>query len=63
MAALDIANTWGDIRQGVKDAETLIGQKQYNMAMIKSRQVLELMVNYLCDNASVDEEDLASSMD
>lgn len=63
MAALDIANTWGDIRQGVKDAETLIGQKQYNMAMIKSRQVLELMVNYLCDNASVDEEDLASSID
>ena len=63
MAALDIANTWGDIRQGVKDAETLIGQKQYNMAMIKSRQVLELMVDYLCDNASVDEEDLASSID
>ena len=36
MAAPDIANTWGDIRQGVKDAETLIGQKQYNMAMIKA---------------------------
>lgn len=63
MAAPDIANTWGDIRQGVKDAETLIGQKQYNMAMIKSRQVLELMVDYLCDNASVAEEDLASSID
>ncbi len=63
MAAPDIANTWGDIRQGVKDAETLIGQKQYNMAMIKSRQVLELMVNYLCGNASVFEEDLASSID
>lgn len=63
MAAPDIANTWGDIRQGVKDAETLIGQKQYNMAMIKSRQVLELMVNYLCGNASVEEEDLASSID
>lgn len=63
MAAPDIANTWGDIRQGVKDAEVLIGQKQYNLAMIKSRQVLELMVNYLCSNAAVAEEDLASSID
>ena len=63
MAAPDIANTWGDIRQGVKDAENLIGQKKYNMAMIKSRQVLELMVNYLCSNADVVEEDLASSID
>lgn len=63
MAAPDIANTWGDIRQGVKDAEILIGQKKYNLAMIKSRQVLELMVNYLCSNAAVAEEDLASSID
>lgn len=63
MAAPDIANTWGDIRQGVKDAETLISQKQYNLSMVKSRQVLELMVNYLCSNASVAEEDLFSSID
>lgn len=63
MAAPDIANIWGDIRQGVKDAEILISQKKYNLAMIKSRQVLELMVNYLCGNASVAEEDLASSID
>jgi len=63
MAAPDIANTWGDIRQGVKDAEILIGQKKYNLAMVKSRQVLELMVNYLCRNASVVGEDLASSID
>ncbi len=63
MAAPDIANTWADIRQGVKDAEILIGQKKYNLSMIKSRQVLELMVNYLCSNASVAENDLASSID
>ena len=63
MAAPDIANTWADIRQGVKDAEILIGQKKYNLSMIKSRQVLELMVNYLCSNAAVAEEDLASSID
>lgn len=63
MAVPDIANTWGDIRQGVKDAEILISQKKYNLSMIKSRQVLELMVNYLCINASIAEEDLASSVD
>lgn len=63
MAVPDIANTWGDIRQGVKDAEILISQKKYNLSMIKSRQVLELMVNYLCSNASIAAEDLASSID
>lgn len=63
MAAPDIASIWGDIRQGVKDAEVLIGQKKYNMAMVKSRQVLELMVNYLCNSAYVVEENLASSID
>lgn len=63
MAASDIANTWANIRQGVKEAETLIGEKKYNLSMVKSRQVLELMVNYLCDNASVSQEDLASSID
>ncbi len=63
MAPSDIANTWANIRQGVKEAELLIGEKKYNLSMVKSRQVLELMVNYLCDNASVSEEDLASSID
>lgn len=63
MAASDITNTWENIRRGVKDAEILIGEKKYNMSMIKSRQVLELMVNYLCDNASIPESDLASSID
>lgn len=63
MAPSDITNTWANIRQGVKDAELLIGEKKYNLSMIKSRQVLELMVNYLCDTASVSGEDLASSID
>lgn len=63
MTTPDIASTWANIRQGVKDAEILIGQKKYNLSMIKSRQVLELMVNYLCSNASVAEDDLASSID
>lgn len=63
MAASDIANTWANIRQGVKEAETLIGEKKYNLSMVKSRQVLELMVDYLCGIASVSKEDLASSID
>lgn len=63
MAAPDIANTWDNIRRGVKDAELLIGQKKYNFSMIKSRQVLELMVSYLCDSAGIESEDLASSID
>lgn len=63
MAASDIANTWANIRQGVKEAETLIGEKKYNLSMVKSRQVLELMVDYLCSAAGVSKEDLASSID
>lgn len=63
MAASDIANTWANIRQGVKEAEILIGEKKYNLSMVKSRQVLELMVDYLCGLASVSKEDLASSID
>ena len=63
MAVSDIANTWDKIRQGVKDAEMLITQKKYNLSMVKSRQVLELMVDYLCSTASFSEEDLASSID
>ncbi len=63
MAAPDIANTWDNIRRGVKDAELLIGQNKYNFSMVKSRQVLELMISYLCDNAGLEAEDLASSID
>lgn len=63
MAAPDITSTWENMRRGVKDAELLITQKKYNLSMMTSRQVLELMVNYLCSIASVSEDDLASSID
>ena len=42
-------SSWDQIRQGVKDAETLIGQKKYNLSMIKSRQTLEFMVRCLAE--------------
>ena len=37
-------NSWEKIQSGVRDTERLIGQKKYNMAMIKARQTLEFMV-------------------
>ena len=39
----DANSPWERIQQGVTETERLIGQKQYNMAMIKSRQTLEIM--------------------
>lgn len=63
MAEPDIANTWENIRQGVKEAESLINQKQFNLSMIKCRQVLEAMVDYLCTNAEIQGDNLAESID
>lgn len=63
MASSDINTSWENIRQGVKDAETLIGQKKYNMSMIKSRQTLEFMIRSLSDKAGLEETDLATSID
>ena len=44
-------NNWTRVQQSVREAERLIGQKQYNLAMIKSRQALEFMVNCLGEKA------------
>jgi len=63
MAGTDTNSTWERIRQGVKEAETLIGQKKYNLSMVKSRQTLEFMVQILCEKAAIVESDLASSID
>lgn len=63
MAATDTNNSWEKIRQGVKDAETLIGQKKYNLSMVKSRQTLEYMVRCLCEKAAIVESDLVTSID
>lgn len=63
MAGTDTNSSWERIRQGVKEAETLIGQKKYNLSMVKSRQTLEFMVQILCEKAAIVEADLASSID
>lgn len=63
MAGTDTNSSWERIRQGVKEAETLIGQKKYNLSMVKSRQTLEFMVQILCEKTAIVESDLASSID
>ena len=34
-------STWEQIHGGVRETERLIGQKNYNLAMVKARQTLE----------------------
>ena len=55
-------NNWTRVQQSVREAERLIGQKQYNLAMIKSRQALEFMVNCLGEKALIVDGDLADSI-
>ncbi len=60
----DTNSPWERIRQGVSETEHLIGQKQYNMAMIKSRQTLEIMVKCLAEKALIlDGGDMAEIID
>lgn len=63
MATTQTTSSWEKIRQGVKEAETLIGQKQYNLSMVKSRQTLEFMVRCLAERACLVEGDLSVMID
>lgn len=64
MALTNVNNSWAKIQLGVKDTERLIGQKDYNAAMIKSRQTLEFMVKLLSDRVGMPEEsDLMKMID
>lgn len=57
-------SNWEKIQLGVKDTERLIGQKDYNSAMIKARQTLEFMVKQLGERACiVDGSDLKDMID
>ena len=56
-------SSWEQIKQSAADVERLIGQKQYNLAMVKSRQTLEFMVKSLADPAGVEAEDLSAAID
>ena len=38
-------STWEQIHGGVRETERLIGQKNYNLAMVKARQTLNTWSN------------------
>ena len=56
---------WEKIQQGVNEVERLIGQKEYNSAMITARQTLELMVRLQMERADIvsTNSDLMSMID
>lgn len=57
------ASSWTRIQGGVRDTERLIGQKKYNMAMVKARQTLEFMVKCLCERTGTLEGNLIDMID
>lgn len=64
MANTNVNTSWEKIQHGVKDTERLIGQKDYNSAMVKARQTLEFMVRLLAERACiVDNGDLMEMVD
>lgn len=64
MASTNVNSSWEKIQHGVKDTERLIGQKEYNSAMVKARQTLEFMVRLLAERACVvDNGDLMEMID
>lgn len=63
MATSGNSNSWEIIQRGVRDTERLIGQKQYNLAMVKARQTLEFMVNLLSEKACIVDGELIDVID
>ncbi|MEG7530219.1 MAG: SH3 domain-containing protein [Hungatella sp.] len=63
MGTTENTSSWDQIRTGVKEAEQLIGQKQYNLSMVKSRQTLEYMVRCLAERACLVNTDLNVTID
>lgn len=59
----EAANIWDKIQQGLKETERLIAQKQYNLAMVRSRQTLEYMVKSLGARACIIDGDLSDTID
>lgn len=59
----DVTSTWQKIQQGVKETERLIGQRQYNLAMVKARQTLEYMIKSLGERACILDGDMSDIID
>lgn len=64
MANTNGNSSWEKIQGGVKETERLIGQRDYNSAMMKARQTLEFMVKQLTERADIVEDgDLKDQID
>ena len=63
MANMENTTSWKQIQQGLRETERLIGRKEYNMAMVKSRQTLEFMVRCMAEKACIVEGDLSDTID
>lgn len=56
-------SAWERIQGGVRETERLLGQKKYNLAMIRARQTLEFMVKSLCERSGIMEGGLIDMID
>lgn len=64
MASGGTNNNWERIQLGIKNTERLIGQKDYNSAMVKARQTVEFMVRMLSERSgSMSDRDLKEMID
>lgn len=63
MSNFERTTSWQQIQQGVKDIERLLGRNDYNLVMVKARQVLECMVRCMAEKACLVEGDLADTID
>ena len=53
MGKIENTGIWEKIQKSVQETERLMGQKKYNLSMIKARQTLEYMVKLHCDKAGI----------
>ena len=53
MGKIDNQGNWEKIQSSVQETERLMGQKKYNLSMIKARQTMEFMVKLQCDKAGI----------
>jgi len=53
MGKMENSGIWEQIQKSVQETERLMGQKKYNLSMIKARQTMEFMVKLQCDKAGI----------
>lgn len=63
MSSVERTTSWQQIQQGVKEAERLMARKEYNLVMVRARQVLEYMVRCMAERACLVEGDLSDTID